>query len=157
MPNWTNPKNNWQVNEIVTAQDMNIIGDDLLYLKEREGRAKANFIPTSTNATVSFVTLATLNITSRGGDLLVGFYTSTTHDNGGIGYFDFALDGVRIALDDVNGSLSVKPGGTGSPTSVSMTLLLEDIAPGAHSIALQWRTSTQWLAAGHGQLWAVEV
>lgn len=154
---WTNPKNNWQVNDLVTAQDMNIIADDLLYLKEREGRAKANFTPTTTSSTLSFTTLATLNLTTRGGDVLVGFYTSATHDDSGTGYFDIALEGVRVALDSLNGSLSIKPGGTGSPSSVSLTLLLQSVAAGAHTITLQWRTSTASLSAGHGQLWAVEM
>jgi hypothetical protein len=154
---WTNPKNNWQVNEIVTAQDMNIVADDLLYLKAREGRGKANVSPTSTNSTGSFVTLASVSVTTRGGDLLVSFFASATHDNGGIGYFDVALDGTRVALDGTNGSLSLKPEGTGSPTMVSLSLLLQGVASGAHTVALQWRTSTQWLAVGHGQLSVVEV
>lgn len=157
MPTWINPKNTWQVNDIVTAADLNILADDLRYLKTQTARGKANISPSTTSSTGSFVTLASVNVVTRGGDLLVDFYASITHDNAGIGYFDVALDGTRVALNGSDGSLAIAPAGTGYPGSVALSLLLESVSPGSHTVTLQWRTSVANLSVGHGQFRVVEM
>ncbi|HEX2623410.1 MAG TPA: hypothetical protein VHL11_24785, partial [Phototrophicaceae bacterium] len=139
MPTWTTPKNTWQVNDIVTASDLNIIADDLRYLKNQTARGKDNIGPTTTSSTGSFVTLASVSVVTRGGDLLADFYASATHDSGGIGYFDVALDGTRVAFNGTDGSLEIKPGGS-SPNSVALSLLLDSVSAGSHTVTLQWRT-----------------
>lgn len=153
---WTPPKNNWNVNDIVTAQDLNEIGDNLNYLKTPNARTRIALAPaTSTNATGFFVTRASLNLLTRGGDLMVGFYANVSHTVGGAGYFDIALDNVRVALDGFNGSLRVDATTTRVP--ISLSLLLTGVAEGQRTIALQWRTDLQWLEMGIGQFWAFEL
>jgi hypothetical protein len=34
MPAWTTPKQDWALNDIVAAPDLNAIGENLAYLKE---------------------------------------------------------------------------------------------------------------------------
>jgi hypothetical protein len=123
---------------------------DCLY----RGQQRENIAPTHTSSTM-FTTLARLWLTSGGGDVVVGFYLSIMHDTGGLACFDVALDGKRMA-DDFNGSLYIKAGSAGSPTSVSLTLRLEDVSPGAHILTLLWRTNRGKLEGGHGQFWAME-
>jgi hypothetical protein len=157
MPTWINPKNTWQVNDIVTAADMNIVADDLRYLKNQTARGKDNISPSTTSSTGSFVTLASVDVITRGGDLLVDFYASATHDAAGIGYFDVALDGTRVALNGTDGSLAIAPAGTSYPGSVALSMLLEDVAAGSHTITLVWRTSVANLSVGYGQFRIVEI
>ncbi|MCU0499004.1 MAG: hypothetical protein MUF87_16760 [Anaerolineae bacterium] len=153
---WTPPKNNWNVNDIVTAQDLNAIGDNLNYLKTPNFRARVTLTPaTSTNATSFFATRATLSPLTRGGDLMVGFYANVSHTVGSAGYFDIALDGVRVALDGFNGSLRVDATSTRVP--VSLSLLITGVTTGSHTLTLQWRTDQQWLEMGIGQFWAFEL
>jgi hypothetical protein len=152
---WIPPKKNWNVNDIVTAQDMNAIGEDLDYLYQTGARAAATINATSTNGTASFATLVQVNVTTRGGALLVGFYGAESHDASGSAYYDVAVDGTRKALNGFSGSLETQPGSTPGP--VCMTLLLTGIGAGAHTLSLQWRTSAQWLSMGVGQFWLVEV
>jgi hypothetical protein len=127
----------------------NMIIDCLYREQQRE-----NIAPTHTSSTM-FTTLARLYLSSRGGDVVVGFYLSITHETRGLACFDVALDGKRMA-DDFNGSLYIRAGNVGSPTSVSLTLRLEDVSPGSHILTLLWRTNRGELEGGHGQFWAME-
>lgn len=117
------------------------------------GQARVNIAPTLTDSAL-FTTLATLQLTTQG-EVLVGFYTSITHASGGLAYFDLALDGIPVG-DEFEGLLKIIAGSSGSPTSVSLTLRLERVSPGAHTLTLLWRTDEGILEAGHGQFWAVE-
>jgi len=154
MPTWTPPKQDWQVNDIVSAQDLNIIGEDLTYLKQNKGNAKATLNASSTNQT-TFVTLSSLSVTTLGGALLVGFYAPVRHDASSTAYFDFALNGTRIGLNGNSGSYSINVSNTN--TAACMVQLVTSLAAGTHTIALQWRCDTQWLSVGKGQFWVVEL
>ncbi len=155
MPTWTPPKQDWQVNDIVTAQDLNVIGADLAYLKQNKGSAKATLNATSTNQT-TFVTLSSLSVTTLGGALLVGFYAPVRHDTvSSTAYFDFALNGTRIGLNGNNGSYSINVNTTHA--AAGMVQLITSLGAGTHTIALQWRCDAQWLSVGKGQFWVVEL
>src|SRR5512146_920623 len=106
MSNWTTPKQDWQLSDLVTAQQLNDIGGNLAYLKEKTPRGKENITSTSTNAG-SFVALKRISLTTRGGDVWVAFYCPVWHDNGGTVYFDIGLDGTRQAFNGNNGSLEL--------------------------------------------------
>lgn len=155
MANWNTPKQNWNVNEVVTAQDMNAIGENLAYLKTEPARAAITVFPTSTNSTANFATLHSTTITTRGGDLLFSFYGSMWHTAGGTAYLDVAIDGTRKALNGTNGSLEYPPDSVARP--VSLSLLWRNVSAGTHTVSLQWRTSVQWLHVGCGQFWVLEV
>lgn len=155
MSTWTPPKQDWQVNDIVTAQDMNAIGTNLAYLKQAKGSAKATLNATSTNQT-AFVTLSSLTVTTLGGAVLVGFYAPVRHETASsTAYFDFTLNGTRIGLNGNNGSLSFTVSMANS--AASMIQLVTSLGAGTHTITLQWRCDAQWLYIGKGQFWVVEL
>jgi hypothetical protein len=156
MPAWTTPKQDWALNDIVTAPDLNAIGENLAYLKEQTARARVAITPASTGS-AAWTTRASLSLTTRGGDIQVCFYAGIFHTALGRAYFDVALDGVRVALNGTDGSLELTPGGAGSAVQATMTLLLTGVAAGAHTVALQWRTDAAGLNLTHGQFHAIEV
>ena len=156
MPAWTTPKQDWALNDIVAAPDLNAIGENLAYLKELSSRASATITPASTGS-ASWTTHASLSLTTRGGDVQVCFYAGVYHTALGRAYFDVALDGTRVALNGADGSLELTPGGAGSASQAALTLLLTGISAGAHTVALQWKTDAAGLNLTHGQFHAIEV
>lgn len=156
MATWNTPRQDWALNDIVTADDMNDIGENLAYLKDREARNRDNLSPVNIDTNV-WTTLGSVNITTRGGDVLAGFYASVYHTSGGRGYFDIAVDGTRYALSGSNGSLEIAPSGYSEMGTTSMQLLLTGIAAGAHTVTLQWKTTASHLHVTYGQFYAIEV
>lgn len=156
MAAWTTPKQDWALNDIVTAPDLNAIGENLAYLKEQSARDSATITPASTGST-SWTTRASLSLTTRGGDVQVCFYAGVFHTALGRAYFDVALDGTRVALNGADGSLELTPGGSGTASQAALTLLLTGISAGSHTIALQWKTDAAGLNLTHGQFHAIEV
>lgn len=155
MPAWTTPRQDWALNDLVTAPDLNAIGENLAYLKQPSARASATITPASTGST-SWINRASLTLTTRGGDLQVCFYAAIFHTALGRAHFDVALDGTRIALDGTDGSLELTPGGSGSLIQAALTLLLTGIAAGSHTVALQWKTDAAGLNITYGQFHAIE-
>jgi hypothetical protein len=151
---WITPKQDWNPNDLVSADDMNALGSNLAYLKLERARAAIAVTPGTTTST-AFATLRTLSLTTRGGALLIGFYAGCTHDSGGAVYFDASIDGSRLALFGTNGSLELRPGTTASLAGYS--LLMTPVSEGTHSVALVWRTNTGTAAVSVGQFWAAEL
>lgn len=156
MPTSHTPVQDWQPADIVTAEAMNDIGDNLAFLLVREARAAVAFSAASTNST-SWVTRATLSLTTRGGALLLGFSSSAWHTSVGRGYLDVAIDGTYLALNGSDGSLEITPSGTGTAQALSSTFLMVSVSAGAHSVTLQWKTDSASLHMLHGQFWALEL
>lgn len=156
MAAWTTPKQDWALGEVVGAPDMNAIGENLAHLKEGGARAAVNVAAASTGS-ASWAALATLNVTTRGGALLVGYSAAAYHTGGGRAYFDAAVDGARLALNGANGSTEFTLGGAGTAGSVGFTLLLTGVSAGAHAISVQWKTSAAGLNVLGGQWWVVEM
>lgn len=156
MPAWTMPKQDWALDDIVAASHLNQIGENLAYLKEQTARARADLTPGQID-TSTWTVRATLNMTTRGGDLQTHFHAGIFHTGGGRAYFDVALDGTRVALNGTDGSLELTPGGSGSLAQAAMSLLLTGVSAGAHTVTLQWRTNAAGLNIAYGQFHAVEV
>jgi len=97
-----------------------------------------------------------LNVTTRGGEVLVGYSASGYHTGGGRVYLDVAVDGTRLALNGANGSAEFTPASTGTAQSVGFTLLLTGVSAGAHAITVQWKTSAAGMNVLGGQAWVVE-
>lgn len=156
MPAWNTPKQDFALNDVVTASQLNQIGENLAYLKEPMARGRVNLSPTSIS-TSTWTVRASITFTTRGGDVLAGFYASVYHTAAGRAYFDIALDGTRVALNGSNGSLELTPGSTGSLSQAAMQLLLLSVSAGSHTITLQWKTDAADLNMGYGQFYAIEV
>jgi hypothetical protein len=146
----------WQPADIVTAEAMNEIGDNLAWLLTREARDAVAFSAASTSS-ASWATRATLTLTTRGGALLLGFSSSAYHTSAGRGYLDVAIDATRLALNGSDGSLEITPGGSGSAQTLSGTLLIPTVSAGAHTVTLEWKTDSADFHMLGGQFWALEV
>jgi hypothetical protein len=149
---WTTPKTTWAEGEIVAAQDMNDIGDNLEALKSPPTtivnlNESANYTTTSTTFVDVNASRLTLTITTSGGAVLVTFAGSVTMSAANsILYFDLLVNGSRIAGDD--GILTMTAASTVA-TNGSFFYWLTGLAAGTHTIKLQWKIST-----GTGTLWA---
>ena len=159
---WNNPKANWQADEIVTAADMNDIGENLATLRNPGGVVlDIDESPDFTTTSAIFVTVdpnpnpttnaVTAQITSTGRPLMVSFAGSVTHSSFSDTaiYFDVTLDGVRAGGDD--GILRVSAR-SGESRNASFVYWLTGVAAGSHEVILKWRTSsgtaTMWSGAG---------
>jgi len=155
MPTWTTPKQDWALNDVVNAGDMNAMGENLAYLKDGDARAAVTVAAAATSSS-AWATLATLTVTTRGGEVLVGYSAAGYHTGGGRAYFDVALDGTRLALNGSNGSFEATPGATGTAQTVGFVLLLTEVSAGAHTLTIQWKTSAAGMNVLGGQAWAIE-
>lgn len=153
MPAWTPPKQDWNVNDIVTAQDMNDIGANLAHLKQK-ARAVVNWTNLSVGPS-SFTAIRSVTITTQGGPLLMGFSTAAHGSANLSAYFDYGVDGIRKPVHAANGSYEVPI--TTQASAISGTMLYLDVSAGTHTVTLELRLSTGWLTMGIGTFWVVEL
>ena len=138
---WTTPKTNWATGELVTAQDMNAVGENLATLRNAATAsgtttADINFQRVDDYVDVDSDTL-NLSITTSGGDVLACFhglvasrdnYTQNFH-------LDIDVDGNRQGGDV--GILHSQVNKNSSATS--FTYLIRNLGAGAHTIKLQYQ------------------
>jgi len=155
---WNQPKTNWQPDEIVTAADMNEIGQNLntlrdasLYIQNIDRGSDY-----TTNSTV-FVNVdpaadPTINplaaaFNSSGKPLLVSLAGSITNSNlaDTAVYFDLSVDGGSVGGSD--GILRVTAR-AGEARNASFVYWL-NLPAGPHTVFLRWR-----VASGTAILWA---
>jgi len=149
---WTPPKTNWQVNEIVTADDMNTIGENLATLK---APVTAQYLQSATDYTTtstSFVDVDATNfshtITTTGGDVLIIFFATITNNlNNANMMFDVTVDGVRQG--GVEGLILETVSAATHGAVVSFALLKTGLSAGSHTIKLQWS-----VGGGTGRIYA---
>ena len=160
---WTTPKTDWTTGELVSASDMNSIGENLAALKQPApavGETTAHI----TKNSGSFVDIdrdnLNLTITTRGGDVLVHFHGSVRHTDGGRSatvYFDIDVDSSRQGGND--GIMENKM--DGHYHSVSFTRLIQNLSAGPHTFKLQWRENSGSgrgaILAPKAQLWVREI
>jgi len=107
-------------------------------------------------------------VTTGGGAMLIGFAGALT-TGGGLAsyrtYFDVAVDGTRIGLND--GLLT--PGYQANAANTSFVVMTEVLSAGSHTFALQWKvsnaaaTATLYAGAGtanhdlHPRFWGIEL
>lgn len=138
---WNPPKTDWMTNQLVTAEQMNDIGTNLVSLHDRPvGFVKldqSNITSTSTSYVDVHASLAVSILLDETSDVLVGFTGYVLPDGASSPrecYFDIAVNGTRRALDD--GLLKITSEGF-----VSFTYLIHDLAASitAYNITLQWK------------------
>lgn len=151
---YTTPRT-WVAGELVTASLLNVhLRDNLDAIKApptdlynvNEG---ADYTTSSTSFGSVDATDLSLTITTTGGDIWVWFFGNVNHSGGNLVYFDITLDAVRQGGDD--GLIGCDVATTTVPsTPIAFTFLIQSVAAGSHTIALQWKTSgaTATLYAG---------
>lgn len=167
---WTTPKT-W-TSEPLTSSDLNThLRDNLLALKQRgSGNVELDEASQFTTTSTSFVdidgTVLTLDVTTTGGDVLVGFVGTLEHSaNGGRTFFNISVDGVSEAADDGIFGTQLDTGARN--TAVCFVYRLTGLSAGTYTIRPQWKvasgTATLYTGDGtsnedmHGQFWAQEV
>ena len=157
---WTTPKTNWATGELVSAEDMNAIGENLAALKQP---ATAEYITTAEiqgNTAGQFADVDSnnlnLTITTAGGDVLVHFegvlqsVRSDLHTNN---LFDFDVDGNRQGREDGLTRAYV----TNTRIKQNFTRLIRNLSAGSHTFKLQWQNSRNVKIYPGAQFWVREI
>jgi hypothetical protein len=165
---WTTPRT-WVNNEALTASDMNThIRDNLAALKspptaQYTANEGSNYTVTTTTFVSIDATNLSLNITTSGGDVMIGFH-GTMMNSGGYIMVDVLVDNIaRLGGDDGFVHLAA----TSAVHPVGFVHLVTGLSAGSHNFKLQWRvnsgTGTLYAGAGtanqdsHPQFWVREV
>lgn len=157
---WTTPKTNWATGELVTAEDMNAVGENLAALKQPATAVYTTAEKYVLARVLEFTDVDTdnlnLSITTAGGDVLVHFHGSVRlHNDNESAWFDIDVDGTRQGGDDgIIQTFCQK-----HMTSVaSFTRLIQGLSAGSHTFKLQYRKSGRAVDLHAGaQFWVREI
>ena len=157
---WTIPKTDWNNGELVSADDMNAIGENLAALKRPSAAFAAGATKTDITANAGDfrdVDSDNLNltITSTGGQVLAHFHGLVwrPYDKGG--YYDIEVDGTRQG--DTYGILRTFAQHGGGYDNLGYTHLIQNLSAGPHTFKFQWKVvKTLQLKAG-AQFWVREI
>ena len=158
---WTTPKTDWATGELVTAEDMNAICENLVALKHpvtAVGTTTARIdVDLSEFSDVDSTNL-TLTITTTGGDVLVHFQGSVDVASRENAYFDIEVDGTRQGGDDgVLWCGYYDSSGGNARQSVSLTHIIQNLAAGPHTFKLQMKTAGSVPFFPGAQFWVREI
>lgn len=149
---WTTPKTNWATGELVTAEDMNAVGENLVALKHPVTAVYTLTEDISISNSGTFVDFDSdnlnLTITTTGGDVLAHFHGTVSHSGLRL---DIDVDGVRQG----DAEYGIRRGGV-TKEMVSFTRLIRGLSPGIHIFKLQGRNAPATLLAG-AQFWVREI
>ena len=155
---WTTPKTDWATGELVTAGDMNAIGENLAALQHPATAAYTTTADILRNAP-QFADIDTnnlnLTITTVGGDVLVHFHGAVDLANERRVHFDVEVDGTRQGGD--LGIVHGLPNGARLYTTFSFTRLIQNLNPGSHTFKLQWKSSGTVRLWTNAQFWVREI
>ncbi|MCY4018235.1 MAG: hypothetical protein OXG39_02385 [Chloroflexi bacterium] len=140
---WTTPKTDWSNGELVTAEDMNAIGENLATLQGPSAKPIATYTTTqdTTGERGAFADVDSnnlnLTIVTTGGDVLVHFhgFLNRTTGNDVDTYFDVSVDG--NLQGNTYGVTGIRVTGAGMP--VAFTRLVQGLSVGSHTFKLKWR------------------
>ncbi len=166
---WTTPKT-WS-SEPLTSIDLNTyMRDNQNHLKDRLDSSAAKFVSGARNIRTTSTVFVdvdaeklALELTTHGGEVLLGFTGSVRNTNtGGMVNFNIAVDGEDYVADD--GIIRNSPGSGDSSRDkpLSFVMLIPGLAPGAHAFKLRWKVSygnsaTMNVIQLHPQFWAKEI
>ncbi|MCY4073757.1 MAG: hypothetical protein OXG60_20890 [Chloroflexi bacterium] len=157
---WTTPKTDWNNGELVTAADINAIGENLAALKQP---ATAAYTTTAEiiGRTETFADVHSnmrLTLATTGGDVLVHFHGSMEKVDHSLTmlYCDIDIDGTRQGGEFGISRAYIDA----NDRAVSFTHLIQNLSAGSHIFRLQWKvqygTVGVRLFAG-AQFWVREI
>ncbi len=160
---WTAPKTDWTTGELIAADDMNAIGENLAALNNQ--KATAIYTTTesifATSSSRSFVDVDSANlsltITTTGGDVMVHLLaTGHRHDNSDRVHmlFDIDVDGNRQGGDNGLARMSLDQAYS---QNLSFTYIVQDLDPGSHTFKLQWKGGGMGRMQAGAQFWVREI
>ena len=154
---WTVPRT-WVTGELVTAAQLNAhLRDNLNALKQPPSAVVTPTSPRTTSSTV-FVPVDEVHLshtlTTAGGDVLIGFWTTAQSATGLVLYLDVAVDGVRLGQLD-----GIQRANLNGSAPLCFAYLLGGLPAGPHTFTLLWRVSTGSanLVGSMTQFWVREV
>jgi len=160
---WTTPKTDWTTGELVSASDMNAIGENLAALRSLS--ATAAVYTTTRGIEINSNTFVdvdrdnlNLTVTTAGGDVLVHFHGSV-HLNRAEGvYFDVDVDGSRQGGSDgiLRSYFNAYQSGD-TYEALSFTRLIQNLSAGSHTFKLQWKTRGTVPLRPGAQFWVREI
>ncbi len=159
---WTTPKTDWNTGELVTAADINAIGENLAVLRHPStavaAYTTAEDINNPTNnvfTDVDSINLS-LTITTNGGDVLVHFDGVVQRGDGHNNTensFDVAVDGNRQGSEDGLTRTHVQI----PRLNQSFTRLIQNLSAGPHTFSLQWKNGRSVRLFAGAQFWVREI
>lgn len=159
---WTAPKTNWAVGELVTAEDMNAIGENFVALK-KPATAMGVTTENITGSNDDFADVdgdnLNLTITCTGGDVMIHFHGTVYQGGRQTAVFDVDIDGTRLGGDDgVLQSNTLAHHGGYALAAVSFTRLIQSLGAGSHTFKLQWKKKGgQPILRPGAQFWVREI
>lgn len=157
---WTTPKTNWATGELVTAQDMNAVGENLATLKVPPTVAHITTAELLTaGSTTNFVDAdsdnLSLTISTSGGDELAHFdcMVSATRNVALYLYLDIEIDGNRLG-DEFGIALARA---NQNRHGHSFTRLIQGLNAGSHTLKLQWKHTHEFRTHPGAQFWVREI
>ncbi len=160
---WTTPKTDWTTGELVAAEDMNAVGENLAQLGSVRSAVGAYTTPEDITAGVSEFTdidssNLSLTITTAGGDVMIHFHGSVERFGGQWTYMDIDLDVDGNRQGDDSGILQFFI--DHKETTVSFTRLIQNLAAGSHTFKLQWKHDNRAVGSrlfAGAQFWVREI
>ena len=162
---WTIPKTDWNTGELITADDMNAIGENLAALR---GASTVESYTTTSNINIGsriseFIDIDSdnlnLSLTTGGGDVLIHFDGTLNVGDAQFVYLDVEVDGAR--LGGANGILShqmVEVSGVRyADNIVSFTRLIQNLSAGPHTFKFQWKSSFRFSMKAGAHYWVREI
>ncbi len=156
---WTTPRTDWANGELVTAADINAIGENLAALRETSTAASYTTTALINAYAREFIDLDSenlnLTINTSGGDVLVHFHGVFAHgsaddtDN----CLDIVIDGNRQNGED--GLMRFKA--DRRRRAQSFTRLFQNVDAGSHTFKLQWRNWNRVILYAGAQFWVREI
>ncbi len=158
---WTTPKTDWTTGELVSAEDMNAIGENLATLQQFLGNIAVYTTPVYMDwASAQFADVDSdnlnLTIATTRGNVLVHFSGSVWLHNGEKVYFDIDVDGTRQG--DREGISRIENGTGGNYMgNISFTHLIQNLSAGSHTFKLQSKTVGGIRLYAGAQFWVREI
>ena len=158
---WTTPKTDWTTGELVSASDMNSIGENLAALKQKAIAVGETTARISKNSG-SFVDVDSenlnLTITTTGGNVLAHFHGSVHLGRAEGAFLDVDVDGTRQGGNDgILRSYFNPRDGRDVYHAMSFTRLIQNLSAGSHTFKLQCKTRGSILLETGAQFWVREI
>lgn len=157
---WTPPKIDWSNGDLVTADDLNAIGENLASVRNL-GKATGATTEEIVKLLGDFANVDSANLnltlTTASADVMVYFHGSLKRigsDNWTYARFDFDVDGIQKG--GANGIATFYMTGHFYWTA-NFTHLIQDLSPGSHTFKLKWKGDRKVSLAAGAQFWVREI
>ena len=150
---WTTPKTDWATGELVSADDLNAIGENLALLRNPPTALGTLPVRVETGSAVYIDVHSNFNLelTTTGGDVLAVFSGTVDHDSTRDARAQFAIEVDGVLQGDWSDEAINKVGTT-------FAFLVQNVSPGTHTFKLKWRAYNRDIQVGaQAQFWVREI